>query len=236
MYDSSGAVTYMVAVMLTYAVAVIGVFALSFIKRKKRSLARADREAQIFMKSIDDIRIMSEKKYRVGAVAALLEQVHAHSKQSESVRRGASFLSHFAIATMSMADIEEGAEGTAGNARKHKGTSLTGDVIVEEEEPICHSEENLTTIPNSSKVFQINEYYQDKLSDRTLHDDKEICTLQDNDVDDADSGKDLISSNSPSSDLYAESTTEVWLTDSDLGTTDTDAYTSDGTEEFFECD
>lgn len=74
--NAMGAMQYTVAVFIVYGVAVLGVFGLGINHRRKQRRHNMDHEARNFLKNYDDVRRICEQRSRVGAVNALLRQLH----------------------------------------------------------------------------------------------------------------------------------------------------------------
>ena len=82
--DSEGAMEFIIAVILVYGLAVMGVLGLGFFGRKKRQSRRIDKEAVEFVKHYDAVRRSIDKKNRVGAISELLRSVHYPQLKSSS--------------------------------------------------------------------------------------------------------------------------------------------------------
>lgn len=72
-YDDVGAMQYILAVVLVYGVAVIGVFVLSYFGRRKRDRVDIDRQATTYIRSMKIMRGRLEKKHRLESIKSLLE-------------------------------------------------------------------------------------------------------------------------------------------------------------------
>ena len=73
-YDPKGAMTFIVAVVLVYGLAVMGVIALGLLKKKR--IWNVDKEAIEFVKHIEEVRRSIDQQTRVGAVCSLLQSLH----------------------------------------------------------------------------------------------------------------------------------------------------------------
>ncbi|XP_045158678.2 uncharacterized protein LOC123524494 [Mercenaria mercenaria] len=74
--DANGAMQYTVAVVFVYSIAVLGVFGLGLYNRRKHRRNHVDNETRAFLKNYEDVRRICEQKSRLGAIQALLHQIH----------------------------------------------------------------------------------------------------------------------------------------------------------------
>ena len=74
--DANGAMQYTVAVVFVYSIAVLGVFGLGLYNRRKHRRDHVDNETRAFLKNYEDVKRICEQKSRLGAIQALLHQLH----------------------------------------------------------------------------------------------------------------------------------------------------------------
>ncbi|XP_060577619.1 uncharacterized protein LOC132734786 isoform X2 [Ruditapes philippinarum] len=67
---------YTVAVVFVYSIAVLGVFGLGLYNRRKHRRDHVDNETRAFLKNYEDVKRICEQKSRLGAIQALLHQLH----------------------------------------------------------------------------------------------------------------------------------------------------------------
>ena len=108
-FDKEGAMTFIVAVILVYGLAVMGVIALGLLKKKR--IWHVDRQAIEFVKHIEEVRRSIDQQSRVGAVSSLLKSLHhgggmANGNASETVQKH--LLSKFEMFALPMSPIREG--------------------------------------------------------------------------------------------------------------------------------
>ena len=87
-YDGMGAMQYIVAVVLIYSTAVIGVFVLGFVSRRHKQNVQIDKQANFFLKDINQTRIVIERQERKKSIASYLRSssVDFSSSASDTVR------------------------------------------------------------------------------------------------------------------------------------------------------
>ena len=115
-FDKEGAMTFIVAVILVYGLAVMGVIALGLLKKKR--VWHVDREAIEFVKHIEEVRRSIDQQRRVGAISSLLKSLHngggvANGNASETVQKN--LLGKFEMFALPMSPTREGANDTDEN-------------------------------------------------------------------------------------------------------------------------
>ncbi|KAL4237058.1 hypothetical protein ACF0H5_005442 [Mactra antiquata] len=110
--NAMGAMQYTVAVFLVYGIAVLGVFGLGINHRRKQRRYNMDHEARKFLKNYENVRRICEQRSRVGAVNALLRQLHNEPEASDNhsdpnVRKGRPSVNSLAFLPISLSIIEE---------------------------------------------------------------------------------------------------------------------------------
>ena len=107
-YDPKGAMTFIVAVVLVYGLAVMGVIALGLLKKKR--IWNVDKEAIEFVKHIEEVRRSIDQQTRVGAVCSLLQSLH-HGDDTVSGNAGETAKKHllgkFEMFALPMSPIKE---------------------------------------------------------------------------------------------------------------------------------
>lgn len=75
-YDAEGALKFTVAVVMVYGVAVIGVFAVSYVSRRKPQNFDVDKQARTYVKTLDNVRLKLERNNRLHSINSLLKNIH----------------------------------------------------------------------------------------------------------------------------------------------------------------
>ena len=101
--DAEGAMKFTVAVIMVYGMAVMGVLALEFFRKKQRTQS-ADDEAVEFVKGYDSVRRTIDRKARVGAVSCLLQSIHngPSSKPGPNAKGTVNMFGNFEFLTLPM--------------------------------------------------------------------------------------------------------------------------------------
>ncbi|KAK3104909.1 hypothetical protein FSP39_013000 [Pinctada imbricata] len=91
-YDDAGAMQYVVAVILIYSSAVIGVFILGFFSRRQKQNVQIDEQANYFLKDIRDVRMTIERKQRLEKIRSFSRSISLDpsllSRTGETVKSG----------------------------------------------------------------------------------------------------------------------------------------------------
>lgn len=104
--DSFGAMQYTIAVVVLYGIAMLGVFGLGQFKRRKRRHDNMDVETSVFLKNYDKLRRNMEQQSRVGAVSALLTQLHNGPVSDETFARDRPSTASLAFLPITLSEIQ----------------------------------------------------------------------------------------------------------------------------------
>lgn len=101
-YDAEGALKFTVAVVMVYGVAVIGVFAVSYVSRRKPQNFDVDKQARTYVKTLDNVRLKLERNNRLHSINSLLKNIHGGNElqvpKTKSIHDG--ILSYVAFPVM----------------------------------------------------------------------------------------------------------------------------------------
>ena len=106
--DAEGAMKFTVAVIMVYGMAVMGVLALEFFRKKQRTQS-VDDEAVEFVKGYDSVRRSIDRKARVGAVSCLLQSIHngPASKPGPNTKGTVNMFGNFEFLTLPMTSCND---------------------------------------------------------------------------------------------------------------------------------
>ena len=82
-YDSTGALTFVVVVIMVYGFSVILVFLFNFYKSKQTDHDELDRQAIVYVKGIDSVRRTLEQRERMNSAAKIMKSVSSYSDIKE---------------------------------------------------------------------------------------------------------------------------------------------------------
>ena len=164
-YDPEGAMKYIIAVVLVYGIAVMGVVALGFLK--KRHIRNIDKEAIEFVKHFDDVRRSIDQQTRVGAVSSLLQSLH-HSNATVEGNAGAAeqknLFGKFELFALPMSPIKEerNKDENNNNSVKEKdiATNVKGEVAAKLDHAVAE-----TVAETNLDVGMLNGYKFENLVD-----------------------------------------------------------------------
>lgn len=83
-YDAEGALKFTVAVVMVYGVAVMGVFAVSYVSRRKPQNYDVDKQARSYVKNMDNVRRKLERNHRLNSINVLLKNIHGENNFPKS--------------------------------------------------------------------------------------------------------------------------------------------------------
>lgn len=105
--DASGAMQYTVAVVFVYSIAVLGVFGLGLYNRRKYRRYHVDNETRAFLKNYEDVRRTCEQRSRLGAIQALLLQLHNEPLSNCDYRKPSASANSLAFLAISLSSLNE---------------------------------------------------------------------------------------------------------------------------------
>ncbi|CAC5409526.1 unnamed protein product [Mytilus coruscus] len=82
-YDSTGALTFVVVVIMVYGFSVVLVFLFNFYKSKQTDHDELDRQAIVYVKGIDSVRRTLEQRERMNSAANMMKSVSSASDIKE---------------------------------------------------------------------------------------------------------------------------------------------------------
>ena len=141
--DAEGAMKFTVAVIMVYGMAVMGVLALEFFRKKQRTQS-VDDEAVEFVKGYDSVRRSIDRKARVGAVSCLLQSIHngPASKPGPNTKGTVNMFGNFEFLNFPMTS---GNDKTKVDENNNSIKEVTGEN--------CHVDTANTTALGTVKVF-----------------------------------------------------------------------------------
>jgi len=113
--DAYGAMQYTLSVVLLYGVAVIGVFGLSHLSRRKNMQYRADTQVNEFLKNYDEVRRLGETRSRVGVISRLLHNLHDEPDTSGGRQKTRPSINSLAFLPISLSKLGEGTSSVSEN-------------------------------------------------------------------------------------------------------------------------
>ena len=140
--DAEGAMKFTVAVIMVYGMAVMGVLALEFFRKKQRTQS-VDDEAVEFVKGYDSVRRSIDRKARVGAVSCLLQSIHngPASKPGPNTKGTVNMFGNFEFLTLPM---------TSGNDRTK--VDENNNSLKEVTDENCHVDTVNTTALRTAEI------------------------------------------------------------------------------------
>lgn len=163
--DSFGAMQYTIAVVVLYGIAMLGVFGLGQFKRRKRRHDNMDVETSVFLKNYDKVRRNMEQQSRVGAVSALLTQLHNGPVSDETFARDRPSTASLAFLPITLSEIQSDVNNVSrtdvGNVTSSFDDSFTDDIYastnfpsrVQEDRSDQRQELRVTLLGSSRRKF-----------------------------------------------------------------------------------
>jgi hypothetical protein len=93
-YDGTGAMWFVILVILVYGVAVVGVFVFNFYKRSSNDHDELDRQAITYIKNIDSVRKSMEKRNRLDYAQHLMKNIPSNIdfREGKILQNGLTYL------------------------------------------------------------------------------------------------------------------------------------------------